>query len=73
MNSHETRSNSEDNYIDGRTQLNRTLLMLNMADGETSLIDIAKKAGCSVDDLIPTLSNLEREELIRYNVKMAKV
>lgn len=73
MNSHETRKNSEDEYVDGRTQLNRILLMLNMADGETSLIDIANKAGCSVDDLIPTLLKLEEKELIKYNVKMPKL
>ena len=44
-----------------------------MADGETSLIDIANKAGCSVDDLIPTLLKLEEKELIKYNVKMPKL
>lgn len=73
MNSNKTRKNSEDKYVDGRTQLNRILLMLNMADGENSLIDIANAAGCSVDDLLPILFKLEENELIKYNVKKPKL
>jgi aminopeptidase-like protein len=73
MNSNKTRKKSEDKLIDGRTQLNRILLVLNMADGENSLIDIANEAGCSVDDLIPILLKLEEKELIKYNVKEPKL
>lgn len=73
MNSNRTRKNSEDTLVDGRTQLNRILLILNMADGENSLIDIANKSGCSVDDLIPILLELEKKELIKYNIKGPKL
>ena len=38
-------------------------------DINSKLIDIANKAGCTVDDLIPSLLILEKKELIDYNVK----
>ena len=69
MNSNITRKNSADEIMDSRTQLNRILYILNMSDGDTSLIDIAKKADCSVDDLMPTINTLEEINLIKYNTK----
>lgn len=69
MNSNITRKNSADEIMDSRTQLNRILCILNMSDGDTSLIDIAKKADCSVDDLMPTINTLEEINLIKYNTK----
>lgn len=68
MNSSLTANKSEDSFVDGRVQLNRILLMLSMADGENSLIDIAEAAGCSTDELLPILSKLEDKELIKYNL-----
>lgn len=70
LNSNETMKMSTDNYVDKRIQLNRILTMLNMADGNRSLIDIAEACQCTVDDLLPVLHMLEDSELIRYNVKM---
>lgn len=69
INSNKTRNFSTDEFVDGRTQLNRILYILNMSDGETSLIEIAKKANCSVDDLIPIINRLESMNLIKYNIK----
>ena len=73
MNSNNTRKNSTDKYVDGRTQLNRMLLMLNMADGKNSLIDIAREADCSVDEILPTLTKLEEHNLISYNINIEEL
>lgn len=66
MNSAQTRENSEDNYIDGRTQLNRILTILNMADGKNTLMDIANKLGVNVLDLKEIIEKLEKKGLVRY-------
>ena len=60
---------STDKLIDERTQLNRILILLSMADGSNSLPQIAKASNCSVDELLPVLMQLEENELIKYNVK----
>jgi aminopeptidase-like protein len=67
LNSRETREKSNDEIVDGRTELNRILTILNLADGENSLIDIANSADCSVDEIIPVLLKLEDKKLIKYN------
>jgi len=66
MNSNQTRFHSADTFVDGRTQLTRMLTLLNMADGETDLIEISKEAKCSVDELLPTLLQLEEHNLIEF-------
>ena len=69
VNSNTTRKSSNDSKSDERIFLNRILCLLNWADGERNLIEIAQKAGCSVDELVPVLEILEKEGLIKYNVK----
>lgn len=70
VNSNKNRTSSSDHIIDGRTELNNRLILLNMSDGKNSLIDIANACGCSVDDLIPTVELLESKGLIGYNEKL---
>ena len=70
INSKKNRKNSSDNVIDGRTELNNRLILLNMSDGKNSLIDIASACGCSVNDLIPTVELLESKGLINYGEKL---
>ena len=53
--------------IDGRTQLDRILIMLSMADGETPMEAIADKCGCSIRDLRSTLERLEAEDLVEID------
>ena len=67
MNSNTTRRNSADDRVDGRLQLERLLTILNLADGEHTLMDIATKAQCSMDDLRSTIEKLETKGLIGYN------
>ena len=66
-------NNSSDHIIDGRTELNNRLIILNMADGENSMIDISKMCGCSVEDLIPTLEVLEDKGILKYNEKLKTI
>ncbi len=73
INSSENMSSSNDEVKDGRVSLNRRLIILNMADGKNSLIDIAKQCNCSVDDLIPTIEFLESKGLIKYNTEIKRL
>ena len=66
-------SSSNDEVKDGRVSLNRRLIILNMADGKNSLIDIAKQCNCSIDDLIPTIEFLESKGLIKYNTEIKRL
>ncbi|MFC4348794.1 DUF4910 domain-containing protein [Kordiimonas lipolytica] len=69
MNSEKTRSDSNDALSDGRTSLERLLWVLNMADGQTSLAEIADKCGCSIGELKGIIERLEEEKLISYHQK----
>ena len=69
MNSPTTRKHSSDSIIDGRTKLNRILWILNLADGNNDLMDIADKTNLTIDDLIPIILELEEKGLIKYNIK----
>ncbi|RXT04585.1 DUF4910 domain-containing protein [Ammoniphilus sp. CFH 90114] len=55
---------SSNEKIDGREQLNRILMILNYADGEHSLLDIAEKYGCSLLDLLPIVKLLKNKGLL---------
>ncbi|NVJ70151.1 MAG: DUF4910 domain-containing protein [Alphaproteobacteria bacterium] len=67
MNAAATRKQSDDSLVDGRTQLNRLLTVLNMADGHTDTMKIADACGCSLSDLQPTIVKLEQEGLLKFN------
>lgn len=73
INANSNRNKSSDNKIDGRTELNNRLIILNMADGENSLIDIAKVCNCSVEDLMPTIEVLEQNGILSYNEKLKTI
>jgi len=62
-----TKHSSTDNTKDARWQLNTILTLLSMADGHTSVIDIAKKCNAQVMDLAPTIERLETENLLKFN------
>jgi len=66
VNSASSRAQSADG-VDGRTQLDRILTMLSMADGTTPMAAIADRLGCNVSDLAATLSRLESEDLIEMD------
>lgn len=53
--------------VDGRTQLDRILTMLSMADGNTAMEAIADQCGCGIGDLRSTLERLEEEDLIEMD------
>lgn len=73
LNAEETRGKSSDGKVDGRVELEKRMILLNMADGENSLIDISKACDCTVDELIPTLEVLESNNLISYHKKLATI
>ena len=73
MNSNKTKNLSSDKFVDGRTQLNRILSILNLSDGDTDFMEIAEKTNCTVDELLPTLIKLEEKKLIKYNVEIPKL
>jgi aminopeptidase-like protein len=73
MNSKQTRGFSADNQVDGRTQLNRLLTLLNMSDGETSLIEIANHLDCNIDDLSELIQKSEDQNLIKYNTEIKEL
>jgi len=50
--------------LDARRTLDRIRYVLNYADGEHDLIQIAELAGCSVRDLVPIAGMLERHDLL---------
>ena len=47
--------------------LERILYVLNYSDGDHDLIDIARRCGCSVSDLIPVASRLQQEGLLSFS------
>ncbi len=57
---------STDRLSDSREQLDRLLIVLNMADGATDLYKIASECRCSVEEIEPILDLLEEHGLISY-------
>ena len=66
MNDASTPGKSADGVVDGRTNLDRRLTLLSLADGEHRLAEIAAAAGCAVDDLVPHVETLESAGLLAY-------
>lgn len=65
INSRTTTRHSSNELADGRKQLNRILTILNYADGEHSLHDIADKCGASLPELVPLVQKLKGLGLLR--------
>lgn len=57
---------SSDTLIDGRTQLNAMLWVLNLADGHHSVPDICERSGLSISTIISVIPRLEEENLLRF-------
>jgi aminopeptidase-like protein len=53
--------------VDGRTQLNRIMTILSMADGHTEMAKIADRCECTIRDLEGLVKRLEQEELLKFN------
>jgi aminopeptidase-like protein len=53
-----------DLVVDEQEFLNRILTVLNYTDGEHSMVDIAEKYGCSVEEMIPIVDTLEEHGLL---------
>lgn len=64
LNSPNTWAKSDDETVDGRTVLGRIQTILCYSDGDTDMLDIADRAGCKLDDLVPLITRLESEGLI---------
>lgn len=64
MNSSFTIKQSNNEVVDNRVQLNRILTLLNYADGEHTLTEIADLCGCSLILLIPIVQQLLEKEII---------
>ena len=56
---------STDDRMDHRRMLTLILYVLNYADGQHDLIDIADKAGCTVGELLAIVARLEEGGLLR--------
>jgi len=56
---------SSDGVFDGRLALRRIMTILNYADGKSSMIEIARRLDCSVEDLRPLIDRLEEENLLK--------
>ncbi len=66
LNSPATRSQSSDQLSDQRQFLKRSMTILNFSDGEHSMLDIAARCGCGVEDLEPVLEKLEQVGLLVF-------
>jgi aminopeptidase-like protein len=66
INSNGTKNKSSDTDEDSRANLHRILAILNMADGENDLFDMAEHSYCNVNNLRPLIENLEKNNLISF-------
>lgn len=64
MNGPSTWNYSTNDLIDSRQQLSHILWVLNYADGENSLMDIAEKAGESIFSLVGVIERLKKEGIL---------
>lgn len=65
MNAPSMRGKSTNDLTDQRKQLNRILMLLNYADGEHTLREIAEKCKCSIFELQPILEVLKEKALLK--------
>ena len=66
-NSAATWRSSNDSLVDARTLLNRLLTVLNYSDGHHTVVDIAARMGCRVEDFRSVIEKLEGEGLLRLD------
>lgn len=66
MNSPLIHGQSSDALIDGRTQLNAMLWVLNLADGHHSVPDICERSGLPISTIISVIPRLEEANLLRF-------
>ncbi len=71
LNSPNTWKQSNDE-MSNRWELQCILMILNMADGHTSMSEIAKRCGASIEEIAPTIEKLEKQNLIKFNVDPVK-
>ena len=66
INSASTWQTSSDEVFDGRVVLERILSVLNYSDGSNDLVEISRKCGCSVSELLPVVSRLQGEGILEF-------
>lgn len=66
VNAASTWRHSSDDLVDTRTLLNNMLTLLNYADGEHAMLDIAAKIGASIEELRPAIERLEGADLLKF-------
>ncbi|MED4730256.1 DUF4910 domain-containing protein [Aneurinibacillus migulanus] len=64
MNGPSMRGKSNNTVVDGKTFLHRLLTMLNYADGEHTLREIAVRCSCSILDMKPIIRTLQEKNLL---------
>jgi aminopeptidase-like protein len=64
LNSPASRGQSSDRLSDERQFLKRSMMILNYSDGSNSMIDIAARCGCAVEDLEQVIEKLEQVGLL---------
>lgn len=67
LNTPTNNDSSNDNMIDGRSELNAILEVLSQADGTKYMADIASQMNLSIKTLMPVLDKLEEKGLIAFN------
>jgi aminopeptidase-like protein len=66
LNSANTWGSSSDIEFDGRVVLERVLNVLSYSDGQSDLIDISRRCGCTVRDLLPVANRLQIEGILGF-------
>lgn len=66
INAASTWGRSNDELADARNLLNTMLTLLNYADGEHAMLDIAARIGASVEELRPAIERLEGAALLEF-------
>ena len=66
MNSPHSHAKSTDSLLDGRTQLMAMQWILNLADGQHTLPQMAHRAGMPLSTLLAVVPRLEEADLIRF-------
>ncbi|VVE87661.1 DUF4910 domain-containing protein [Pandoraea bronchicola] len=66
LNSANTWGSSSDGEFDGRVLLERILNVLSYSDGQNDLIDISRRCGCTVRDLLPVANRLHKEGILSF-------
>lgn len=66
LNSANTWKASSDDQFDDRTVLERILNVLSYSDGQHDLIDISRRSGCTVRELLPIVHRLHTEGILSF-------